>query len=128
MRHRYALEVHYEDTDMGGIVYHANYLKFAERARSAWVRALGVDQNVMRAAGIVFVVAHMECDFAAPARFEDQLTVETEAISVSGVRLVMMQRVLRGTELIFGAKVTAACINAAGRPVRLPAQIRALRR
>ncbi len=124
--HEYPVEVHYEDTDMGGVVYHANYLRYIERARSDWVRRLGNDQNAMRDAGIVWVVRRIEADYLAPARFEDDLVVETSVHSISHARLVMDQVVRLGARAIFTARVTAVCMNAAGKPVRLPAEIRAL--
>jgi acyl-CoA thioester hydrolase len=120
MTHRYPVHVHYEDTDMGGIVYHANFLKFIERARSAWVRDLGIDQNAMRDAGTVFVVRRVEADFLAPARYEDVLEVETRLLRVTPARLEMTQTVRRGTADLFHAVVTAACLGASGRPVRMP--------
>ncbi|UWR02199.1 tol-pal system-associated acyl-CoA thioesterase [Ruegeria conchae] len=126
MKHVYPVRVYYEDTDMGGVVYHANYLKFIERARSDWVRKLGNDQNAMRDAGIVWVVRRIEADYLAAARFEDELVVETEMVSLSGARLSMSQLVRRGETEIFRAAVTAVCMNAQGKPVRLPAEIRAL--
>jgi len=126
MTHTFPLRVYYEDTDMGGVVYHANYLRFIERARSDWVRQLGNDQNAMRDAGIVWVVRRIECDYVAAARFDDELTVETDMTSISGARLVMDQVVKRGEDTIFKAQVTAVCMNDRGRPVRLPAEIRAL--
>lgn len=126
MKHLYPVRVYYEDTDMGGVVYHANYLKFIERARSDWVRQLGNDQNAMRDAGIVWVVRRIEADYLAAARFEDELVVETEVASLSGARLTMTQLVKRGETEVFRAEVTAVCMNAEGKPVRLPAEIRAL--
>jgi acyl-CoA thioester hydrolase len=106
MTHRYPVEVHYEDTDMGGIVYHANFLKFTERARSAWVRELGIDQNAMRAAGRVFVVTRMVADFLAPAYFEDALGVVTRILRVTPARLEMAQSVWRGEAELFRAVTT----------------------
>ena len=126
MTHSFPIRVFYEDTDMGGIVYHANYLRYIERARSDWVRQLGNDQNAMRDAGIVWVVRKIAAEFLSTARFEDELVVETTMQSVSTARLVMDQLILRETTPIFRAEVTAVCMNAAGRPVRLPAEIRAL--
>jgi len=124
--HIYPVRVYYEDPDMGGVVYHANYLKFIERARSDYARGLGNDQNAMRDAGIVWVIRRIEADYLAPARFDDELTVETQFLSRSGVRLTMGQLVKRGETEIFRATVTAVCMNAQGKPVRLPAEIRAL--
>lgn len=124
--HIYQVRVFYEDTDMGGVVYHANYLKYIERARSDYVRHLGNDQNAMRDDGIVWVIRRIEADYLAPARFDDELTIETQFISRSGVRLTMGQLVKRGDTEIFRATVTAVCMNGQGKPVRLPAEIRAL--
>lgn len=126
MKHTYPIRVFYEDTDMGGVVYHANYLRYIERARSDWVRNLGNDQNAMREEGIVWVVRRVEAEYLAPARFDDELIVETEVTEISGVRLTMAQLVRRGETEIFRASVTAVCINKAGKPIRLPAEIRAL--
>ena len=124
--HRFPIRVYYEDTDMGGVVYYANYLRFIERARSDWVRKLGNDQNAMRDGGLIWVVQRVEADYRTPARFDDELMIETEVVKVSPARLVMAQRVTRGKTEIFHAKVTVACVTAEGRPQRLPAEIRAL--
>lgn len=126
MIHTFPIRVYYEDTDMGGIVYHANYLRYIERARSDWVRRLGNDQNAMREAGIVWVVRRIEADYIATAKFEDELVVETTINSMTNARLVMDQVVKRDGAPIFRARVTAVCMNSAGKPVRLPAEIRAL--
>ena len=126
MTHTFALQVYYEDTDMGGIVYHANYLRFIERARSTWVRSLGIDQNALREAGTVFVVRHVECDFLTSARFEDLLSVETRVLEVTGARLRLEQVVLRHRQVVFSARVTVVSMGLNGRPTRLPAEIRAL--
>src|SRR6056297_1610769 len=125
MTHRFAIRVHYEDTDMGGIVYHANYLKFIERARSDWVRQMGIDQLAMKAdSGRVFAVHRIECDYLATAGFDDRLEVATRVQSVSGARLVMEQKVWRDHTLLFTALVTVVCITDTGQPARLPANIR----
>lgn len=125
MAHTFPIRVYYEDTDMAGIVYYANYLKYIERARSDWVRSLGIDQNAMRNDdGVVFAVRRVEADYHAPARFDDQLSVQTRVQTVTGARLVMEQEVRRGTDLLFAATVTIVCINDAGQPTRLPANIR----
>ncbi|WP_424987718.1 tol-pal system-associated acyl-CoA thioesterase [Microbulbifer sp. S227A] len=128
MTHRFAVQVYYEDTDMGGIVYHANYLRYIERARSAWVRQLGNDQNAMRNGGLVWVVRRIEAEYLSTARFEDALIVESTLRKVTPARLVMEQVVKRDDVPIFTAMVTAVCMNEKGQPVRLPAEIRALMR
>ncbi|QGX99277.1 tol-pal system-associated acyl-CoA thioesterase [Roseovarius faecimaris] len=125
MSHQFDIRVYYEDTDMAGIVYYANYLKYIERARSDWVRQLGIDQNAMRDDdGVVFAVRRVEADYHASARFDDRLSVTTRTQSVSGARLVMEQELHRDGQLLFSAVVTIVCLNAAGQPVRLPANIR----
>src|SRR6056297_2209755 len=99
MTHRFAIRVYYEDTDMGGIVYYANYLKYIERARSAWVREMGIDQNEMREKdGVVFAVRRVEADYLGSAKFDDELEVRTTTQAVTGPRLVMEQQVVRGEE------------------------------
>ena len=126
--HSFPLTVYYEDTDMAAIVYYANYLRFIERARSEIVEEMGVDQNAMRAEGIVFAVTRVEADYIGSARLGDRLTVETEHYAQSAVRWVFDQKVMRGEDLIFKARVTAVCMTTEGRPTRLPAEIRALMR
>lgn len=126
MPHLFPIRVYYEDTDMAGIVYHANYLKYIERARSDWVREMGMDQVAMREQGLVWVVRRIEADYIASARFDDELTIETEVAQVTGVRLVMNQVVKRAGERIFEAVVTAVMATTQGQPVRMPANIRRL--
>lgn len=123
--HCFPIRVYYEDTDMAGIVYHANYLKFIERARSDWVKQQGLDQNSMREEdGIVFVVRRIEADYLMTAKFDDLLEVQTAVRSMTGVRLIMVQEVLRGAEVLFRAEVTAVCVTREGQPARLPASLR----
>lgn len=118
------LRVYYEDTDLAGIVYYANYLKFIERGRTEWLRQLGIDQLAMQqATGHVFAVRRVEADYLRPARFDDLLTVVTELTTGSPARVVVDQKVLRGDEILFTARVTIACLDGRGRPVRLPADL-----
>jgi acyl-CoA thioester hydrolase len=124
MPHQFPIRVYYEDTDMAGIVYYANYLKYIERARSDWVRSLGIDQNVMKADGQVFVVRRVEADYLRPAHLDDELVVKTEIRQVTGARLVMQQDVTRGAQLLFSAVVTVVIVNDAGQVARMPAIIR----
>ena len=125
MTHKFPIRVYYEDTDMGGIVYYANYLKYIERARSAWVREMGIDQNEMREKdGVVFAVRRVEADYLSSAKFDDELEVRTTTQAVTGARLVMDQQVMRGEEVLFSAQVTIVCIGEGGSPARLPANIR----
>jgi acyl-CoA thioester hydrolase len=124
--HRLALRVYYEDTDLAGIVYYANYLRFIERGRSEWVRGLGIDQTALREAqGIVFAVRRVEADFLSPARFDDQLQVATLPLMVSGARIILDQRVERAEVVLFAARVTLVALGRDGRPARLDSALRA---
>lgn len=126
MTHHHPLRVYYEDTDLAGIVYYANYLKFIERGRSEWVRTCGVDQGRLKAeTGIVFAVRRVEADYLRPARFDDDLVVTTDLVSLGGARIDLAQAVLRGGETLFTAAVTLVCLGASGHATRLPPQIRA---
>lgn len=122
--HIFDLRVYYEDTDLAGIVYYANYLRFIERARSEWVRELGIDQAQVKAEGMVFAVRRVEADYLLPARYDDQLRVETTMQPGSGARLVMRQDVKRGDTILFSAIVTIICMTTQGVVCRLPAVIR----
>lgn len=123
--HEFTLRVYYEDTDLAGIVYYANYLKFIERARSEWVRSLGVDQfDLKNKHGIVFAVRSLIADYISPAKFDDQLRVETTLKTRTAARLQLSQMVYRGAQLLFQAQVTLVAIGASGTPTRLPAVLR----
>jgi acyl-CoA thioester hydrolase len=124
-RHIFPVRVYYEDTDLAGIVYYANYLKFIERGRSEWVREMGIDQVAMkRDAGVVFAVRRVEADYLQPAKFDDQLDVSTTISTVSAARIVLDQMVLRDAAVLFAAQVTLVALDAQGRPTRLPAEFR----
>ena len=123
---RFRLTVYYEDTDLAGIVYYANYLKFIERARSEALRRLGIDQTALRAeTGLVFAVRRVVVDYLAPARFEDRLLVTTAVAAVGGARAELVQEVRRGDALLVRAEVTVVCLGPDGRPARLPGPVRA---
>ncbi len=124
MSHVFPIRVYYEDTDMAGIVYYANYLRYIERARSDWVRDLGIDQLEMKADGVVFAVRRVEADYIAPAVFDDVLEVRTEMTQLTPARMVMWQCIYKEEQLLFEAKVTIVCIGTGGKPSRLPAKLR----
>jgi len=127
MPHSLSLRVYYEDTDLAGIVYYANYLKYIERGRSEWVRTLGIDQTARRAQrGIVFAVRRLEAEYLRPARFDDLLTVTTAPVEATGARIVLWQEVLRGSEVLFTTRVTLVCLGPEGRALRLPADLAGL--
>lgn len=124
MPHRFPVRVYYEDTDHGQVVYYANYLKFIERGRSEWLRAVGVDQNRLLDHGLAFVVRRVEADYLRPARFDDALEVVTELEAVSGPRITVSQTVERDGATLFVARVTVVCVDlAAMRPHRLPPDV-----
>ena len=125
MCHCFDLRVYYEDTDLAGIVYYANYLKFIERGRTEYIRELGVDQTDLKdRSGIVFAVRRLEADYLLAAKFDDRLQVLTEITDISGARLHLNQRVKRNGETLFSAAVTLVCLTDAGKPARIPADIR----
>lgn len=122
--HRFTLRVYYEDTDLAGLVYYANYLKFIERGRTEWVRGLGIDQRALKAQGLVFAVRRLEADYLKPAHFDDALDVDTAVLAVTGARIQLEQVVLRGAERLFVAQVTLVCLTDTGHPARIPAMLR----
>lgn len=126
--HFFSVRIYYEDTDFSGAVYHASYLRFMERGRTEWLRTFGIAQSALAAApgpqAFGFAVRRMDIDFSAPARMDDLLTVETWVARIGGASLDLVQRVLRGADVLVTAEVKIACV-AGGRPVRLPPDIRA---
>ena len=125
MAHNWPVRIYYEDTDMAGIVYYANYLKFIERGRSEMLRDLGVDQAALRDNdGIVFAVRRVEADYLMAAKFDDQLDVVTKVVRVSGARVVLNQQVFRNKDVVFQAIVTIVALSTAGSAARLPQSVR----
>ena len=119
--HRFALTVYFEDTDTAGIVYYANYLKFMERARSDMLRAVGVDQRAAKEAGEgVYAVAEVNIRYLRPAQLGDDLVVVSTVEQVRAASVAIHQRVMRGSELLSDARVTAAFLDPANRPKRQP--------
>jgi acyl-CoA thioester hydrolase len=116
------VRVYWEDTDAGGIVYYANYLKFMERARTEWLRAIGVDQVQLKDAhGLMFVVVDVEAHYRKPARYGDQLQVTCKVSETTRASLTLDQEVLRDAELLLDGRVRAACLDAQSyRPRPLP--------
>ena len=124
--HRFGLRVYYEDTDAAGIVYHANYLKFAERARTEMLRHVGFEQEALRrATGHVFAVRHCSADYLAPARLDDELIVETRVTALGGASLEMAQQIGCGERTLACLALRLACLGPDGRPSRLPSTLRA---
>ncbi|MCU0767395.1 MAG: tol-pal system-associated acyl-CoA thioesterase [Gammaproteobacteria bacterium] len=119
------VRVYYEDTDAGGVVYYANYLRFLERARTEWLRSLGFEQDALaRDAGVIFAVRRVEVDYLKPARFNDALTVHARIAERGRASLVFAQEVRRGDEVLVKGMVKVACLEAASfRPAPIPAAI-----
>ena len=123
--HRLPIRVYYEDTDLGQVVYYANYLKFIERGRSEWLRSAGIDQQrLIDSRRLAFVVRRVEADYLRPARFDDMIEVVTQIGCVSGSRIELDQRVERDGTVLFQAGVTLVCVDlGAMRAHRVPADV-----
>lgn len=125
MAHQFTTRVYYEDTDMAGIVYYANYLRFIERARTEWVRSLGVDQNKLKSEeGVVFAVRKVDADYLSPAKFDDVLQITTSVDHATPARITLKQDVRRDGALLFTALVTLVALTDRGAPTRLPVAFR----
>ncbi|MGF1625243.1 MAG: tol-pal system-associated acyl-CoA thioesterase [Alphaproteobacteria bacterium] len=123
--HLFRLRVYYEDTDAAGIVYYANYLRFAERARTEYLRDAGVDQRTLRDRdGLLFAVRRCEIDYLLPARLDDSLEVMSRVVALQGASVTMQQTVMRAAEILAQLSVRVACVDGAGRPARMPGWLR----
>ncbi|HEY5209009.1 MAG TPA: tol-pal system-associated acyl-CoA thioesterase [Stellaceae bacterium] len=119
--HLFNLRVYWEDTDAGGVVYHANYLKFAERARTEMLRHLGIEQDRLRAeTGLMFMVRRLVAEYLRPARLDDELTVATQLKHLGGASLDLDQEVRRADHALVRLALRIACIGGDGKPARLP--------
>jgi acyl-CoA thioester hydrolase len=120
--HHFALRVYFEDTDFSGVVYHANYLKFLERARSDMLKLAGIEQRAMFESGDgVYAITEINIKYKAPARFDDDLLIISTVEGVRPVGCTIHQRVMRDRQLLIEAEVKAAFLSPAGRPKRQPA-------
>lgn len=123
--HVFRVRVYYEDTDAAGIVYYANYLKFAERARTELLRSAGVNQSeLISDEGVAFAVRHCSADFLKPARLDDTLEVHTRVVEVKGATVGMEQAVKRDGADMVRLRVGLACMAKSGRPSRIPLPVR----
>jgi len=126
MTHSMRLRVYYEDTDAAGIVYYANYLKFAERGRTEMMRALGfAHTRVQRETGIIFTVRRLSADYRTPARLDDALTVDTRIVEIGAATVLLNQAIRRDGAVLVGLEMLVACVGKDGRPRRVPAALRA---
>ena len=126
-RFSWPVRVYYEDSDAGGVVYYANYLRFLERARTEWLRALEFEQTALAAVHhVVFVVRSITLEYRKPARFNDQLEVTVEVLETGASRIALHQVVRRGADELVDAQVEIACVNTATfKPVRIPGPVAA---
>lgn len=126
--HNFNIRVYYEDTDIGGVVYYANYLKFMERARSEMLRDLGIDQAEMldynNPEDVSFVVKRAEIDFNSPARFDDHLVIKSEIIKLGGASLIIKQDVTKNDHILVTGMIKIAAIGENGKTKRLPQNIK----
>ncbi len=120
--HHYRTRVYFEDTDLSGIVYHANYLRYMERARSDMLRLAGIDQRAAMEGGEgAWAVTDLTLKYRSPAKLDDDLLVVSTVEAVRGASVIIAQRILRGQETLTDGRVTAAFLSPAGRPRRQPA-------
>jgi acyl-CoA thioester hydrolase len=120
--HRYCLRVYYEDTDAGGVIYHANYLRYAERARTEALRQAGIPHaELVERFNLMFMVHRAEIDYVRPGRLDDALVVETETLKVGGASVLLRQTVHGPTGVCASLRITLACVRIGGnRPARIP--------
>jgi acyl-CoA thioester hydrolase len=122
---RFAIRIYWEDTDAGGVVFYANYLKFFERARTEWLRAAGVQQQALRdGTGAMFVVAEVQTSYLAPARLDDEIEVTVAVNELGAASMVLEQQAWRGGTLLATGRIRIGCVDGMTlRPRRIPAQV-----
>lgn len=123
-RFAFPIRVYYEDTDAGGVVYYANYLRFLERARTEWLRSLGFAQSLLLERNVAFAVRSAAVEFLRSARLDDELAVVSALESLGRAQVVFAQRIERGGELLLDAKIRVACIDPQrGKAIPMPQEI-----
>ena len=127
--HVLPVRVYFEDTDAGGVVYHASYVRFAERGRTGFLRLLGTDARRLidgsdNREPAAFVVRRMSCDFLRPSRMDDLLEVETRVKEIGGASVTLIQTIMRDGVRIFEAEVTVVLVSVSGKPLRLSEAVR----
>ncbi len=122
VKFEWSVRVYFEDTDSGGVVYHANYLKFMERARTEWLRTLGLNQIKLKQEDkVMFVVRKIDIQYKIPARFNDELLIQTDCVKTTDYSIILKQNILRDRQIITDGKVEIVCINSdLFKPVRIP--------
>ncbi len=125
MIHTLPIRIYYEDTDAGGILYHASHIRFCERGRTEFLRDLGwTNSGIEKELGILFVVRHMDVDYLKPAGLDDELTLQTSVARVKKTSFIMKQELYLSKDLIFSMNVVLACIDRDKKLVKIPENIR----
>jgi acyl-CoA thioester hydrolase len=126
--HHWPLRIYYEDTDSGGVVYHSNYLKFMERARTEWLRDFEIDQKALKDnLNLMFVVHEIDIKFMRPAIFNDEIEVQTKLEKLGSVKIELEQKIFRSTEILIESRVVVASVNSFSmKPMRIPNEIKLL--
>ena len=126
--HHWPIRIYYEDTDSGGVVYHSNYLKFMERARTEWLRDFEIDQKALKDnLNLMFVVHEIDIKFIRPAVFNDEIEVQTKKDKLGAVKIELEQKIFRSSELLIESRVVVASVNSISmKPMRIPNEIKLL--
>jgi acyl-CoA thioester hydrolase len=125
MKHTCEFRVYYEDTDAGGIMYHASFIRFCERGRTEFMRTLGMSCSELDGNdGIIFVIRHLEADYFKSARLDDLLRVESRIETLKNTSFVMKQSIFCQDSMLFSMTVTVVCVDKSGKPTRLPDKLR----
>lgn len=122
------IKVYYEDTDAGGVVYYANYLRFLERARTEFLAGAGISVAEFHRRGFIFTVTHADIRYRRPAELGDIIEIKTELKELKNASLTFSQQVMKDSALIAEAEVTLACVGPEGKPRRLPEELKILRK
>jgi acyl-CoA thioester hydrolase len=125
MKHKIDYRVYYEDTDAGGVMYHASYIRFCERGRTEFMRHLGLSCSVLdEQEGLIFVIRHLDAHYHKPARLEELLTVQSSIKELKNSSFVMEQSIFCQDSMLFSMQVTVVCVDKTVRPIRVPEHIR----
>ena len=126
--HHWPIRIYYEDTDSGGVVYHSNYLKFMERARTEWLRDFEIDQKALKDnLNLMFVVHEIDIKFTRSAVFNDEIEVQTKLEKLGSVKIELEQKIFRSSELLIESRVVVASVNSISmKPMRIPNEIKLL--
>ena len=124
---QYTLKIYYEDTDAGGVVYYANYLKFIERARTEMINKLGFTlTTLLKEYDRLFLVKKIECDYIESCKLEDTLNVQSKVLVLKNASFVLEQNLLKQNKIIFRSKIVMVCVNSQGAPSKIPNELHSL--